>query len=182
MKTTLHIPAAIALISVAFLSSCSKKPAAAQAAAAQAAAALAQMKSEAKRTTHGANVLNVFLWIANKGELKSTHDVAVCDIGPSRIGILLSKPINDDVTWGVNLPYAGEEPKSGSDWGGNFTYSYADGTVECRYFDVDFRIRDGAIEIGETKHPLDAKLVLVYDPQTKTVETRKLEVETATGS
>ncbi|MFK7817529.1 MAG: hypothetical protein AB8G99_02325, partial [Planctomycetaceae bacterium] len=100
------------------------------------------------------NTFPVQLWAVRKANLDGIHGASICDIGLSRLACLKKEPIDDATSFGLDLPIAGDASKKGREWGGNFSYSYANGEVECQFFDTPFRVSSqGVVQIaGETYH------------------------------
>jgi hypothetical protein len=122
------------------------------------------------------NTLPVKLWGVSKADLDGVHWAAICDVGPSRLAFLKQEPIKDSTSFGLDLPIAGDASKKGGEWGGNFSYSYADGEVKCQFFDTPFRISyQGVVHIGGETHHLHSKKIIVLDLENKVIETRQLE-------
>ena len=139
------------------------------------AAKLAKMGNEITRVNPvSPDVLPVHLWGVSKANLDGVHWAAICDIGSSRLAFLKQDPIDDSTSFGLDLPFAGDAPKQGGEWGENFSYSYADGEVKCRFFDAPFRISsEGTIHIGDETHHLKSRILIVVGLENKVIETRQ---------
>ena len=141
------------------------------------AAKLAKMDNGVSRVDPAPpNRLPVELWGVSKAALGGATWAAICDIGPSRLAFLKDEPIEDSINFGLDLPIAGDSSKKGRDWGGNFSYSYADGEVRCQFFDTPFRISSqGTVHVSGESYLLDAKQLIVVDSKNKVIEVRPLE-------
>lgn len=142
-----------------------------------AAAKLAKMDSGVTRVDPvPADALPVLLWGVAKADLDGLHSAAICDVGASRLAFLKQDPIDASTTYGLTLPIAGDTPKQGDEWAGQFSYSYRGDQVACEFFGVPFKITSqGVVSIGEETRHLSSRSVIVVDPENRVIETRKLE-------
>jgi hypothetical protein len=144
---------------------------------------LAKMENPAGRLDPAPpDTIAVDLYGVNKAALDGINGAAICDIGPTRLAVLRRdiQPIEGTI-YSLDLPVSGDKPKRGGECRHkgvlHFSYAYADGEVECRYFDLPFRISESIIHVGGESHQLKAGKLILIDLDNKVVETRPLQPE-----